>query len=99
EIVIFDQLNEGDLTHIVEIQLARLLRRLESRKLKLILSDEAKRHIARDGFDPIYGARPLKRVIQKQILDPLSLELLEGKFREGDTIHADAPDGRIVFTK
>ncbi len=99
EVVIFDRLNEEDLTSIVDLQLARLVKRLESQKLKLVLTDQAREHLAREGYDPVYGARPLKRAVQRQILDPLSLELLEGKFREGDTINADAADGRIVFSK
>jgi len=99
EIVIFDRLTEQDLTRIVEIQLHRLLKRLESQKLHLELTDAARSKLARDGYDPVYGARPLKRVIQREVLDPLSLELLGGRFHEGDTIHADASDGRIVFSK
>jgi ATP-dependent Clp protease ATP-binding subunit ClpB len=99
EIIIFDRLNEEDLTQIVELQVDRLLRRLAAQKLTLELTDRAKVHLAREGYDPVYGARPLKRAVQKEILDPLSLELLSGNFREGDTIHADAPDGRIVFSK
>jgi ATP-dependent Clp protease ATP-binding subunit ClpB len=99
EIIIFDRLNEEDLTQIVELQVDRLLRRLAAQKLTLELTDRAKVHLAREGYDPVYGARPLKRAVQKEILDPLSMELLSGNFREGDTIHADAPDGRIVFSK
>jgi ATP-dependent Clp protease ATP-binding subunit ClpB len=99
EIVIFDRLTEQDLEKIVEIQLRRLLSRLEAQKLKLVLTPAARRKLARDGFDPVYGARPLKRTIQRDILDPLSLELLAGHFQEGDEIHADEKDGKIVFSK
>ncbi|HET6409049.1 MAG TPA: ATP-dependent chaperone ClpB, partial [Chthoniobacteraceae bacterium] len=99
EVIIFDRLNEQDLKQIVDLQVNRLIRRLENQKLKLELTDRARIHLAREGYDPVYGARPLKRAVQREILDPLSLELLEGNFREGDTIHADAPDGRIVFSK
>jgi ATP-dependent Clp protease ATP-binding subunit ClpB len=99
EIVIFDRLTEQDLEKIVEIQLRRLLSRLEAQKLKLVLTPAARRKLARDGFDPVYGARPLKRTIQRDILDPLSLELLAGHFQEGDEIHADERDGKIVFSK
>jgi ATP-dependent Clp protease ATP-binding subunit ClpB len=98
EIVIFDRLDDRDLTHIVEIQLGRLLKRLEGQKLTLNLTDAAKLHLAKEGYDPVYGARPLKRIIQRDLLNPLSLQLLEGKFREGDTITADACDGKVVFT-
>jgi ATP-dependent Clp protease ATP-binding subunit ClpB len=97
EVIIFDRLNDEDLTHIVEIQLGRLIKRLAAQKLTLNLTDAAKLHLAREGYDPVYGARPLKRAIQRDLLDPLSLELLAGKFHEGQVITADARDGRIVF--
>ena len=98
DIIIFDRLKEDDLKKIVDIQLHRLTKRLEQQKIRLELSDSAKAFIAREGYDPVYGARPLKRVIQKQILDPLSLDILERKFHEGQTIRADEKDGTIVFT-
>jgi ATP-dependent Clp protease ATP-binding subunit ClpB len=97
EIIIFDRLTEDDLKHIVEIQLGRLTKRLEQQKITLELSDSAKQLIAREGYDPVYGARPLKRAIQKEILDPLSIDILEGKIREGQTIHADAKNGALAF--
>ena len=99
EIIIFDRLTDEDLKVIVEIQLARLIKRLAGQKMKLALSDKAKAHLAREGYDPVYGARPLKRAIQHEVLDPLSLEVLEGKFKEGDTITADVKDGKIVFSR
>jgi ATP-dependent Clp protease ATP-binding subunit ClpB len=99
EVVMFDRLNEGDLKHIVEIQLGRLTKRLADQKLTLVLSDAAKAHLAHEGYDPVYGARPLKRVIQRELLDPLALDILDGKLREGDTITADAREGKIVFGK
>src|SRR5471032_435022 len=83
EIIIFDRLTEEELKRIVEIQLKRLVRRLENQKITLELSDATKALIASHGYDPVYGARPLKRAIQKDILDPLSMDLLEGKFHEG----------------
>ncbi len=98
EIIIFDRLDEEDLKQIVEIQLKRLVRRLANQKITLDLTDEAKALIAREGHDPVYGARPLKRAIQKEILDPLSLDILGGKFREGQTIRVDAPDGSLEFS-
>lgn len=97
ETIIFDQLGEDELKQIVGIQLRRVQKRLETRGLKLELSDAAAALVARHGFDPVYGARPLKRAIQRDILDPLSLELLEGKFPEGSTIHVDVHGGEIVF--
>ena len=97
EIIIFDRLNEEELKQIVEIQLKRLVRRLENQKITLELSDAAKALVAQAGYDPVYGARPLKRAIQKEILDPLSMDILEGRFREGQTIRVDAEDGALTF--
>jgi len=97
EIIIFDRLSEDDLKKIVEIQLRHLTRRLEQQKITLDLSDSAKAHLAREGYDPVYGARPLRRVIQKEILDPLSINILEGKVREGQTVKIDAKNGALEF--
>ncbi len=97
EIIIFDRLSEDDLKKIVDIQLRHLLKRLEQQKITLDLSDSAKSYLAREGYDPIYGARPLRRVIQKQILDPLSIDILGGKVREGQTVGVDMKDGKLVF--
>src|SRR5438067_1003563 len=97
EIIIFDRLSEDDLKKIVEIQLGRLTKRLEQQKITLDLSDSAKELLAREGYDPVYGARPLRRTIQKEILDPLSLDILEGKFHEGQRIRVDAKDGALEF--
>jgi ATP-dependent Clp protease ATP-binding subunit ClpB len=99
EIIIFDRLTEKELTRIVDIQLARVLQRLEQQHLELTLSEAAKRLLAEEGYDPVYGARPLKRVVQRRLLDPLSLALLEGKFVPGDRIVADVEKGEIVFRK
>jgi len=97
EIIIFDRLTDEDLKKIVEIQLARLTKRLAQQNITLKLTDSAKTVIAREGYDPVYGARPLKRAIQHLLLDPLSINILEGKFGEGQTIVADAKNGRIEF--
>ena len=99
EIIIFDRLDESQIEYIVGIQVNRLLARLERQNITLTLSDKARALLAREGYDPAYGARPLKRVIQKQILDPLSLEILDGKFREGDKIEGDAEEDALVFRK
>ena len=98
ETIIFDRLTDADLKQIVTIQLGTLMKRLEARKLTMTLSDDVKEFLARDGYDPVYGARPLKRTIQRQILDPLSLEILEGHFTEGSHILAEVRDGGIMFT-
>jgi ATP-dependent Clp protease ATP-binding subunit ClpB len=97
EIIIFDRLNEDELKQIVEIQLRRLTTRLEKQKIRLELTDAARARIAREGYDPVYGARPLKRAIQREILDPLSLDILAGRFGEGQTIRVDAKDGSLEF--
>jgi ATP-dependent Clp protease ATP-binding subunit ClpB len=99
EIIIFDRLSDKELTAIVDIQLTRVFRRLEQQHLELTLSDAAKRLLAEEGYDPVYGARPLKRVMQRRLLDPLSLALLEGKFAPGDRIRADVEKRELVFQK
>ncbi|MEO6788147.1 MAG: AAA family ATPase, partial [Chthoniobacteraceae bacterium] len=99
EVVMFDRLSDTDLAQIVGIQLVRLEKRLADQKLTLIVTDAAKLHLAREGYDPVYGARPLKRAIQRDLLDPLSMEILADTFREGETITADAKGGKIVFRK
>ncbi len=99
EIVVFHRLDERHIEQIVGLQLARLEQRLAERNLRLSMTDEAKAHVARVGYDPDFGARPLKRVLQREVADPIALELLQGEFRDGDTIVVDAsPDG-LVFTK
>ncbi len=97
EIIIFDRLEATDLKRIVNIQLARVHKRLAARGLKMELSDAAAELVATHGYDPVYGARPLKRAIQHDILDPLSRAILEGRFPEGSTIHIDAHAGQIVL--
>ncbi|MDD5199820.1 MAG: ATP-dependent chaperone ClpB [Terrimicrobiaceae bacterium] len=99
EIIIFDRLDDRQLTRIVDIQLARLLARIGKQNLTLTLTDAAKKLLAKEGYDPAFGARPLKRVIQREILDPLSLDILDGKFAPGDRIEADADGNRLVFRK
>jgi ATP-dependent Clp protease ATP-binding subunit ClpB len=99
EIIIFDRLDNRQITKIVDFQLKRLLQRLGDRKISLELSDDAKRFLVKEGYDPAYGARPLRRVIQREILDPLSLEILDGKFQEGDRISVHAADGHLTFDK
>jgi len=100
DIVVFHGLSEDQIKHIVEIQLQRLQKLLTDRKMNLTLTDKAKALIAKQGYDPVYGARPLKRAIQKYIQDPLALKILEGQFKDGDSIVADAGDvGSVVFRK
>jgi ATP-dependent Clp protease ATP-binding subunit ClpB len=97
EILLFRRLSREDMTGIVDIQLRRLQRLLADRKLTLELDDAAKRWLADAGYDPVYGARPLKRVIQRELQNPLALELLEGKIRDGDTVRVTtSPLGLLI---
>ncbi len=94
EVIVFHPLSRDQIGQIVEIQLGRLRKLLADRKLNLELTDAARARLAEEGYDPIYGARPLKRAIQQRIQNPLALELLQGQFHEGDTIVVDSgPEG------
>ncbi len=84
---------------IIDIQVAGLMKRLEERKMHVDLTDAAKEHLVREGYDPAYGARPLKRTIQRRVLDPLALRVLEGQFGEGDTITVDVDGDALTFQK
>jgi len=100
DVLIFSSLTREHIKQIVDIQLGRLLALLAARKIELSLSEAAKELLAERGFDPRFGARPLKRTIQKLLQDPLAGRLLAGEFSEGDSIRADAgPGGEIVFAK
>ena len=100
EVIIFNQLGLEEIKRIVDIQVEYLRARLADRKLDIRLSDRAKEVIASEGFDPDYGARPLKRVIQREVQDRLARRLLEGEFGEGDTVSVDVdPDGTFTFTR
>jgi ATP-dependent Clp protease ATP-binding subunit ClpB len=99
EIIIFNPLSRDQIQRIVDIQLERLRRRLAERQITLKLTDRAKKLLAEEGYDPTYGARPLKRVIQKRLQDPLALQLLEGRFHDGDDLDVDAQDGQLVVHK
>jgi ATP-dependent Clp protease ATP-binding subunit ClpB len=90
DVEIFHQLAREHIDRIVEIQLERVRKLLAERRITLELSDDAKRLLAEKGYDPHYGARPLKRVIQRLVQDPLALKILEGEFPEGSKISADA---------
>jgi ATP-dependent Clp protease ATP-binding subunit ClpB len=99
EIVEFQPLSKDQLGEIVELQLGRLRVRLAERGLALELSDAAEELLAEAGWDPQYGARPLKRAIQRLLENPLALRLLEGDFTDGDTVKVDAENGELVFTR
>ena len=97
ETIIFDRLQREELTTIVDLQLDRVRQRLAKQGIGLALTQDAKELIGNQGYDPVYGARPLKRAIQHLLLDPLSLEVLEGKFVEDDVIEGRVEDGELVF--
>jgi ATP-dependent Clp protease ATP-binding subunit ClpB len=99
EIIFFHPLTREHMKQIIDIQLAGLMKRLEERKIHVTLSDAAKEELVREGYDPTYGARPLKRTIQRRVLDPLALRVLEGEFREGDTVVVEAAGGGLKFEK
>jgi ATP-dependent Clp protease ATP-binding subunit ClpB len=99
EVIVFKALTEEQLTAIVDIQLKRLENRLADRRVHLVVTDAARKLLAQRGWDPVYGARPLKRAIQRLVQDPLAMMLLEGKFAEGDTVTVDAKGGDITFTR
>jgi ATP-dependent Clp protease ATP-binding subunit ClpB len=98
--VILSALTALHIKQIVDIQLGLLRKRLADRKLSIDLTDRAKEALAAEGFDPVYGARPLKRAIQRRVQDQLAMRLLEGEFHEGDHIIVDAtPNGELVFER
>jgi ATP-dependent Clp protease ATP-binding subunit ClpB len=97
--VIFHRLSKDDIGRIVELQVQQLAGRVRERGIEVELSDNARALLGNLGYDPTYGARPLKRVIQRQLVDRLALALLEGEFREGDTVEVDAEGGELAFAK
>jgi ATP-dependent Clp protease ATP-binding subunit ClpB len=99
EIVEFHQLTREEIGQIVDLQVEKLVGRVRERGVEVELSDDARTLIGNLGYDPTYGARPLKRVIQKQLVDKLALQLLEGEFQPGDTVRVDASEGRLTFAK
>lgn len=99
ETIIFDRLDRSEITRIVDIQLGRLRQRLAKQGLAIALSSEAKEFLGNQGYDPTYGARPLKRAIQHHLLDPLSIQVLDGHFIDGDVIEVGVKDGALTFVK
>jgi len=99
DIVEFASLSREELGRIVDLQVARLIGRVSERGVEVELTDAARGLLGDMGYDPVYGARPLKRVIQKRLVDPLALGLLKGDYAAGDTIVVDAEDGALAFTR
>jgi ATP-dependent Clp protease ATP-binding subunit ClpB len=99
DVILFHPLGREHLAQIIDIQLRALARRLAERKISVDLTDAAKALLVAEGYDPVYGARPLKRTLQRRLLDPLALEVLQGRFAEGDRVVADAARGQLTFAK
>ena len=99
DVVIFHRLSREDISEIVDLQVHLLAERLRERGIEVELTDDARTLLGNLGYDPTYGARPLKRVIQRQLVDKLALQLLEGEFADGDRVEVDAADGELVFSK
>ncbi len=99
EIILFHSLTREDLRRIVDIQMGRLRNLLAQKQMGLEWTDNLRDYLAEVGYDPVFGARPLKRVIQREVQDPLALAILRGEFREGDTVRVDVRDGRVVFER
>jgi ATP-dependent Clp protease ATP-binding subunit ClpB len=99
DIIFFHALRREDIREIIDIQLQSLLKRLEDRKLRVELSPAAKDLLIQEGYDPVYGARPLKRTLQRRLLDPLALAVLNGQFHEGDVVQVDADRGALVLNR
>jgi ATP-dependent Clp protease ATP-binding subunit ClpB len=98
DVVVFDKLSPEDLRQIVEIQMESLRERLHARGIDLVATDEALDLLAERGYDPVYGARPLKRVLQRELADPIATAILEGRFGEGDTVKVSVQDGELVLS-
>jgi len=99
EILIFSSLTMEHLVRIVDIQIARLRKALAEREIDIQVTEEAKRYLAEKGYDPVYGARPLKRTIQRELQDPLALRLLQGDFREGDTVRVGSSGEALTLER
>ncbi|MGB2853538.1 MAG: ATP-dependent Clp protease ATP-binding subunit, partial [Dehalococcoidia bacterium] len=98
EIVIFESLTEEQIKEIVDLMIKDVQKRLVDRKITVELTEEAKVQLAKEGFDPVFGARPLRRTIQRQVENPLSKRILQGVFKEGDHVQVDAGSDGFTFT-
>ncbi|MES1180215.1 MAG: ATP-dependent chaperone ClpB, partial [Hyphomicrobium sp.] len=97
DIILFHRLQRADMTKIVDIQIGRLQKLLADRKIKIELDEQAKTWLANRGYDPAYGARPLKRVIQRNVQDPLAEQILAGAVKDGDTVRVSVRDGALTI--
>ena len=99
EVIIFHQLSRDHIKQIVDLQFAQLKKRLADRHIEVELTEEAKELLVKEGYDPAYGARPLKRTIQRLVLDPLAVKVLAGEFKDGDTVIVDARIDQVIFAR
>ena len=99
EIIVFHELNEEQLRQVVDLLAKDLQKRLAERKLSVEITEKAKSWLAKEGYDPVYGARPLRRALEKYVENPLAIKVLGGEFKEGDTIVVDSGDDGLTFTK
>jgi len=97
EIIIFNYLSKEEIKKIVDLELQKVAERLEKKKIEINVTQKAKEFLAEKGFDPNLGARPLKRVIQREVLDPLSLKIVSGEIKEGERVIVDFANGKIIF--
>jgi ATP-dependent Clp protease ATP-binding subunit ClpA len=99
EVIIFHQLGREHIKRVVDLQFDLLKKRLADRHIEIKLTEKAKELLVKEGYDPAYGARPLKRTIQRLVLDPLAVKVLKGEFKDGNTVVVDAKADDIIFTK
>jgi len=99
DVIVFHSLTSQQILEIVELMLSRVRVQLKAKNMELEASDDVKEVLAKEGFDPAFGARPLRRAVQRFIEDPLSEEILLGRFADGDTIRAELEDGKVIFKK
>jgi ATP-dependent Clp protease ATP-binding subunit ClpB len=99
EVIVFRSLGRAEISRIVDLQATHLVRRLAERRITLTLTDAAKALLGREGYDPVFGARPLKRTLQRRVQDPLALKILSGEFAPGDTVTVDASGDELTFTR
>ena len=97
QIVLYESLTEKQLTKIVDLELSKVQNRLPEQQIKLEVSEDTKKYLAKTGHDPVFGARPLKRLIQDEILDPLALMMIEGKVKIGGKLKVDFANGKIML--
>ena len=98
EIIIFHSLKQKQIERIVELQLALVEKRLQEKRIKMKVSEKAHKFLAEKGYDPNFGARPLKRTIQTNLLDPLAMDIIEGTIKEGQDIEVDVEKGKMIIT-